>query len=58
MLWVKRLSLAGLVVVIALVGIGSAWQSWATARDAERAPMPGVLIDLGGRKLHLLVDAG
>lgn len=57
MLWLKRISVALIVAVVAIlcigIGIGSAWQAWSMARDAERLPMPGVLVDAGGHKLHL-----
>ena len=53
MLWTKRILLTVFLVILGLIGIGSAWQAWSAARDAKRFPMPGVLIDVGGRKLHL-----
>ncbi len=53
MLWLKRIVLTLLALLVSLVGIGSAWQAWSAARDAERFPMPGVLINVGGRNLHL-----
>ena len=53
MLWLKRIALTLLAVVVGLIGIGSAWQAWSAAHDAKRFPMPGALIDVGGRKLHL-----
>ena len=36
-----------------LAGAGFAFQSWATARDKAIYPIPGRLIDVGGRRLHL-----
>ncbi len=53
MLWLKRIALTLLVVVVSLIGIGSAWQAWSAASDAKRYPTPGVLVDVGARTLHL-----
>lgn len=41
-----------LVAVAMLAGTG--WESWAEARDAGRFPAPGKLVDVGGRRLHIL----
>jgi pimeloyl-ACP methyl ester carboxylesterase len=43
--------LFGLVVVLVIVG--AVYQLIASSRDAERFPMPGQRIDIGGRSLHL-----
>lgn len=39
------------VVVVALLGV--IYQAGASARDERRHPSPGVLLDVGGRNLHL-----
>jgi hypothetical protein len=44
------------VVLVALATVaiaGAVGQLWATRLDAERFPPPGVLVDVGGRRLHL-----
>ena len=43
--------LFGLAAV--LVTVGAVYQSFASSRDAERFPMPGERVDIGGRSLHL-----
>jgi pimeloyl-ACP methyl ester carboxylesterase len=44
----------GLVLLmIALIGLGAAYQAIATARDARLFPPPGQLYDVGGYRLHL-----
>jgi pimeloyl-ACP methyl ester carboxylesterase len=42
----------GVLMVLAL--IGALYQSYASARDARQFPPPGVLVDIGGRRLHLV----
>jgi pimeloyl-ACP methyl ester carboxylesterase len=42
----------------ALAGLGAAAQSLATRRDARRYPPPGVLVDVGGCRLHLNIQGG
>src|SRR5438874_10664803 len=37
----------------ALAGTGAAYQSIAEARERRRRPPPGMLIDVGGHRLHL-----
>jgi pimeloyl-ACP methyl ester carboxylesterase len=53
-----RITIAvGAVATILLAG--AAYQSYASERDRTRFPPPGVLVDAGGRRLHLLcVGAG
>lgn len=53
--WFKR-GLFGLaIVVLALGGIGAIYQAIATAIDRRNYPPPGHLVDVGGRRLHLVV---
>jgi pimeloyl-ACP methyl ester carboxylesterase len=40
----------------ALVGLGAGAQSLTTRRDARRYPPPGVLVDVGGCRLHLNIQ--
>jgi pimeloyl-ACP methyl ester carboxylesterase len=44
--------------VAALAASGAAAQSLATRRDARRFPPPGVLVDVGGCRLHLNIQGG
>ena len=53
MRWVKRIALGFLLVLVVAIGLGAIYQRVMTARDAERFPMPGRLVDIGGRSLHL-----
>ena len=41
------------IAVVVLCAVGAAYQSISSARDAQRFPMPGERIDIGGRALHL-----
>jgi pimeloyl-ACP methyl ester carboxylesterase len=54
----SRLVLLGFLVlaasVVAAVGVGCIYQYLAEAADLKRYPSPGRLVDVGGRKLHLL----
>jgi pimeloyl-ACP methyl ester carboxylesterase len=43
----------GLVGLATVAIAGALGQLWATRLDAERFPPPGVLVDVGGRRLHL-----
>lgn len=49
LVWSGRL----LLILIALVLLGAAYQALATWRDARAFPPPGQLIDVGGYQLHL-----
>lgn len=48
----------GAVSVLALISIvlGAVWQQFETLRDQDRAPPPGRLVDVGGRRLHLYCE--
>jgi len=56
------LSSAGLfrlgAAVLGMAGVGALVQAWATRRDERRYPPPGVLVDVGGNRLHLDVRGG
>jgi pimeloyl-ACP methyl ester carboxylesterase/protein-S-isoprenylcysteine O-methyltransferase Ste14 len=41
-------------LVVGLLIAGLAYEAYADARDAREFPPPGMLIDIGGRRLHLL----
>ena len=55
-----RIGLGALLVIAAALLIGYVYETYALARDARRFPPPGRMIDMGGRKIHLLCkgDAG
>jgi pimeloyl-ACP methyl ester carboxylesterase len=63
-LWRERmdsllyLTLRGVAVLIAVIGLcavsGATYQHFAHLSDLKRYPPPGRLIDIGGRRLHLL----
>jgi pimeloyl-ACP methyl ester carboxylesterase len=42
-----------LLTVLALASVGGAYQVLGAAADAKAYPMPGQLVDVGGRSLHL-----
>jgi pimeloyl-ACP methyl ester carboxylesterase len=45
------LGFAGLLGVVALSGWG--WQSWMEAKDDQRFPPPGAIVDVDGRRMHI-----
>src|SRR5262245_65576021 len=53
MKWLKRIALGFVAVLLVAVALGAIYQRAMFARDAERFPMPGQLVDVGGRRLHL-----
>ena len=46
----------GLLGAAVVAAIGALAQARATRRDAQRYPPPGVLVDVGGHRLHLNVQ--
>jgi pimeloyl-ACP methyl ester carboxylesterase len=48
-----RLAVASAGGLMALSAVGAAAQTWATRRDRRRFPPPGLLVDVGGHRLHL-----
>jgi len=54
-----RLLLGAVGMLVLLAGAGAVYQSASERRDLRRWPAPGVLVDVGGRRLHLrCVGAG
>jgi pimeloyl-ACP methyl ester carboxylesterase len=51
--WTRRLALAVLGLLVALVLSGAGYESIMSAGDAARYPQAGRLIDVGGHHLHL-----
>jgi pimeloyl-ACP methyl ester carboxylesterase len=51
--WLRRIGigLLGLLAVATLAG--SAYEMWARHRGAAEFPAPGILVDIGGRRIHL-----
>jgi pimeloyl-ACP methyl ester carboxylesterase len=45
--------LALVAVPVVIAAIGALYEGRAVARDAQRFPVPGQLVDVGGRRLHL-----
>jgi len=55
--WLRKLSRVLLTIVCVLMALllsGMLYQSWCVRREAARFPPPGRLVDIGGRRLHLL----
>ncbi len=51
--WLRR-ALAGLLALLVVVGIaGVSYQAAASAADRRNHPPPGMLVDVGGHRLHL-----
>lgn len=51
--WFRRIVLGLLVLVLVLAGAGYLYENIAEARDRRFNRMPGKLVDVGGRKMHL-----
>jgi pimeloyl-ACP methyl ester carboxylesterase len=50
-----KVVLPGIVAAVAVAAAGGAlYEQYAVRRDARRFPPPGQLVDVGGRRLHLL----
>lgn len=51
--WLRRIGI-GLLGVLAVATLaGSAYEMWARHRVAAEFPAPGILVDIGGRRIHL-----
>jgi pimeloyl-ACP methyl ester carboxylesterase len=50
----RRLALVAVAGVALLAAAGALYQAACVAREATRFPPPGVLVDVGGRKLHIV----
>jgi pimeloyl-ACP methyl ester carboxylesterase len=51
--WLGRILLGLVVLVVALLALGAAYQAIATAIDGRKFPPPGQLYDVGGYRLHI-----
>ena len=53
MRWLKRIGIGVLVLLVAAVLSGTAYEMWARQRIAAEFAPPGKLVDIGGRRIHL-----
>ncbi len=53
MRWLKRIGIGVLAVLAAAILTGAAYEMWARQRTAAEFPARGVLVDIGGRRIHL-----
>ena len=53
MRWLKRIGIGLLAVLAAAILTGCAYELWARHRVAAEFPVPGKLVDIGGRRIHL-----
>lgn len=51
--WLKRIGIGLVMVLATAVLAGSAYEAWARHRAAAEFPAPGILVDIGGRRIHL-----
>ena len=51
--WLKRIGAGVLVLLMVATVIGSGYEMRSRHRVAEEFPPPGVLVDIGGRRIHL-----
>jgi pimeloyl-ACP methyl ester carboxylesterase len=52
--WLKRLSLAFMLLVVCAAIAGASYQAITTRQDLAAHPPPGRLVDIGGHRLHVL----
>jgi pimeloyl-ACP methyl ester carboxylesterase len=53
--WLKRGFFGLTITVIGLAGIGAIYQAIATAKDQRTYTPPGQMVDIGGRRIHMVV---
>jgi len=53
--WIKRGLIGLTITVVGLAGVGAIYQAIATAKDQRTFTPPGQLVDIGGRRIHLVV---
>ncbi len=54
-LWFKRGLLGFAITIVGLGGIGAIYQAIATAKDRRAYTPPGQMVDIGGRRIHMVV---
>ncbi|MEA3538243.1 MAG: alpha/beta hydrolase [Pseudomonadota bacterium] len=52
-LWVRRIAIGFLALLLLLVLVGAVYEFFARRGSASQYPAPGVLVDIGGRSIHL-----
>ncbi len=52
-LWVRRIAIGLFVLLLLLVLVGAVYEFFARRSAASQFPAPGVLVDIGGRSIHL-----
>jgi pimeloyl-ACP methyl ester carboxylesterase len=52
-LWVRRIAIGLLALILLLVLAGAVYEFFARRGAASQYPAPGVLVDIGGRSIHL-----
>ncbi len=50
----RALLLSNLGIAFAMLAAGLVYEAYTDARDARQFPPPGTLVDIGGRRLHLI----
>jgi pimeloyl-ACP methyl ester carboxylesterase len=53
--WIKRGVFGLVITIVSLGGIGAIYQAIATANDRRFYTPPGQLVDIGGRRIHMVV---
>lgn len=51
--WLRRIGIGVVIVLATAVLAGSVYEMWARHRVAAEFPAPGILVDIGGRRIHL-----
>ncbi len=54
-IWFKRGFFGLTVAIVSLAGIGAIYQAIASGLDARRFLPPGKMVDIGGRRIHMVV---
>lgn len=52
-LWVRRVAIGLFALLLVLLLVGAVFEVFARREAASRYPAPGMLVDIGGRKIHL-----
>lgn len=53
MRWIRRVGLAAVVLVLALISLGALYQIVGSASDRRHAPPPGRFVSVDGHRMHL-----
>jgi len=52
-LWVRRIAIGLFVLLLLIVLVGAVYEFFARRSAASQYPAPGLLVDIGGRRIHL-----